>query len=51
MLLFLIKKIIKEIRIKRDPIAYARSIGVRIGEDCKLVSLGDHVDLSLSFRL
>ena len=41
-------------RRRRDPVAYARSLGVRIGEDCRLigvdfgsepylVTLGDHV--------
>jgi len=64
MLLFIIKKIIKVIRIKRDPLAYARSIGVTLGEHCKLVdltggtfgqepylvSLGDHVELSYDVR-
>lgn len=60
MLRELLFRIIREYKIRRNPVTYARSIGVRIGEDCSivgltpatfgtepyLVTLGDHVELS-----
>lgn len=51
-------------QIKRDPLCYARRIGVKVGNNCKLggidrgtfgtepylVQLGDHVELTLGVR-
>ena len=53
----IIKKLIKRYKQSRDPIAYARSIGVTVGEGCELLSsnfgtepwlitIGDHVLIS-----
>lgn len=56
----ILKKSINEMRIKVDPIGYARSIGVSIGHDVKiaslnigtfgtepwLISIGDHVEIT-----
>ena len=64
MVKLILYKLLREWRIKRNPIGYARSIGVQIGQNCKLVgltggtfgtepylvSLGDHVELSYEVR-
>ncbi len=55
-----LRKIRRELRIRSDPVGYARSIGVRIGADCRilgltsntfgsepyLITLGDHVTVT-----
>ena len=41
MIIVLIRKLLREWRIRRDPIRYARSIGVHIGNDCRLLGLQD----------
>ncbi len=60
----IIKRIIRDWRIRSNPINYARSIGVTIGDDCKLVqigggtfgsepylvSMGNHVEISGEVR-
>lgn len=57
-----VKKVLRDLRIKHDPIRYARSIGVEVGENCKLVAidggtfgtepylikLGNHVEFSFN---
>lgn len=35
----LVNKLIDLYRVKRDPVAYARSIGVKIGDDARLISV------------
>src|SRR5215831_2717587 len=56
----IVRKIFRELRIRSDPIGYARSLGVKIGKDCRLlglqaetfgsepflVKLGDHVTVT-----
>lgn len=39
MILKLIKKISNKILLRHDPVAYARSIGVVIGENCRLIGI------------
>lgn len=59
-----VRRAVRFYRIKRDPVGYARSTGVRIGKDCwltwltestfgsepYLVSLGDHVLVAAGVR-
>ena len=54
----MIKKILKKIQMYKNPIKYARKIGVKVGEDCRFVSppkfgsepwlieIGNHVELT-----
>jgi acetyltransferase-like isoleucine patch superfamily enzyme len=56
----IVKKMLRLLRMKKDPVAYARSIGVTVGRDCRLlgmtdgtfgsepylVTLGDHVTVT-----
>ena len=56
----LVKKFVRSWRIRTDPVAYARGLGVRVGEGCRLIathhgtfgtepyliSLGDHVTIT-----
>jgi acetyltransferase-like isoleucine patch superfamily enzyme len=60
MLVKLIRKVIREIQVRRDPVGYARSLGVRIGDGCHiynanigmwgadayLITVGDNVHLT-----
>lgn len=55
---------LREMRIRRDPIGFARGLGVRIGKDCELlgttvatwgsepflITLGDHVQVTAGVR-
>lgn len=59
-----LRHLVRSWRMKRDPVAYARGLGVRIGNDCRLlamtaatfgsepylVSLGDHVTITEGVR-
>jgi acetyltransferase-like isoleucine patch superfamily enzyme len=59
-----IHALLRDIRIRRDPIGYARSIGVQVGENCHfvnlkattfasepwLVKLGNHVEVTAGVR-
>jgi acetyltransferase-like isoleucine patch superfamily enzyme len=60
----LIRALLREVDIRRDPVSYAQRIGVKIGKDCRLISLssgtfgsepylvtlGDHVTISGGVR-
>ncbi len=60
----LIRAIRREVEIRQNPVAYARRIGVKMGKDCRLISLssgtfgsepylvtlGDHVTISGGVR-
>jgi acetyltransferase-like isoleucine patch superfamily enzyme len=60
----LIHRINRQSRLRADPIGYARSIGVRVGSDCRflgtsagtfgsepyLISIGDHVTITGGVR-
>lgn len=41
LILNLFRKLIRMWRMKRDPIGYIRSLGVQIGENCRLIGLED----------
>tara|TARA_B110000483_G_scaffold197299_1_gene235914 strand:- start:415 stop:945 length:531 start_codon:yes stop_codon:yes gene_type:complete len=59
-----IKKFIDQVQLRHNSIAYARKLGVKIGDDCKLVAmtggtfgtepylvkLGNHVEISFNVR-
>lgn len=60
---FVIASLIRRMRMRKDPVGYARSIGVRVGEDCRLdvrsdtfgtepylIRLGDHVTVAPGVR-
>lgn len=55
-----VKRTRRRILLSRDPVAYARSLGVRVGKNCRLLSvnfgsepylvtLGDHVSATLTY--
>ncbi len=60
----LLKSLAREWQIRRDPVGYARSIGVKVGEDCSLldlrpytfgsepwlIKLGNHVEVTSGVR-
>ena len=36
-----VKKVVRQVRMRNDPVAYARSIGVRIGTGCRIYSANE----------
>ena len=60
-----LRRAVSEYRVRRDPVRFARSLGVRVGDDCRfiattvtswgsepyLITIGDHVTLTAGVRL
>ena len=34
----LVRRVANELSVRRDPVAYARSLGVRVGDDCRFIA-------------
>ncbi len=64
MIKLVFRNLLRALRMKRDPVGYARSLGVKVGQECRLlavtpatfgsepylVSLGDHVTVTSGVR-